>query len=289
MNSNSSKQESSPFEGRYSELCRPDDDKSCFRCCPPIRPAGYDHLDFRGFLSREFRENRRRIVEQGTSGREITGFSCWGLGFLDPAGRRIGCLLHPARHDGEDLRDRTGYGPKCRRELCPESLTFKGLPSALAGFVLGLADGLDSFEYSSPRANPIFRLLRWGPTVVAALAEAENFRLSRDVYREKWSMLDAGLSPEIHRLGLEILLEERPLDFIAERADALLEATERFIEESRAVYSLPVRNRPFVHRLGLPEPLARFMAGVLSRPRATVKEAEEIHERLRAALKSSFS
>ncbi|MFH1092129.1 MAG: hypothetical protein V1742_11235, partial [Pseudomonadota bacterium] len=67
---------------------------------------------------------------------------------MDQGKTLIGCLLHPAQNKGADLRDLTGYGEKCRRELCREALTLSGLSRVLADFTLKLADGLDSFQYS---------------------------------------------------------------------------------------------------------------------------------------------
>lgn len=44
---------------------------------------------------------------------------CDFLGFLDPQGKRVGCLLHPALH-GKDLRDFSPYGRTlCDSHLCP--------------------------------------------------------------------------------------------------------------------------------------------------------------------------
>lgn len=158
-------------------LCFPGDGKTCFACCPPIRPAGYDHLDHRLIIRRMLRENTAALGKKGTGFSPITGFSCWALGYLDRECRLVGCLLHPARNDGMDLRFRTGYGEKCSREICPEARRFGCLDPEAKIFWLHLADGLDAFEYSSRKTNPLFRLMGWGPVVLNAVAAAEKGRV----------------------------------------------------------------------------------------------------------------
>lgn len=93
-----------------STLCVPDARRSCFACCPPIRPAGYEHIQYRNMVMRMLRENTRDFAAGG--GGLITGFSCWALGYLDEDFRQVGCLLHPARNHGQDLRYRVGYEEK---------------------------------------------------------------------------------------------------------------------------------------------------------------------------------
>jgi len=160
-----------------SSLCFPGTGRSCFACCPPIRPAGYDHLDHRPMIRRMLRENTAAFGEKGTGFSPITGFSCWALGYLDPEYRLVGCLLHPARNGGMDLRFRVGYGEKCSREICPEAKRFGDLREVERGFWSRLANGLDAFEYSSRKTNPLFRILGWGPLLLGAVAGAENGRM----------------------------------------------------------------------------------------------------------------
>lgn len=150
-------------------LCAPAPELTCFGCCPPIRPAGYDHLDHVGSIRRELLDNRRSFLRQGPSRRPIVGFTCWALGYLDTTGRRVGCLLHPAGNNGEDLRFLIDYGDKCRREACQPARQFQRLPVEGRLFWLPLAGGLNPFLFSSPRANPLFQLLMWGPAVLESI------------------------------------------------------------------------------------------------------------------------
>lgn len=156
-----------------STLCFPDGDKTCFACCPPIRPAGYDHADYEGIIKRVLRENTKAYLPEETSVRPITGFSCWALGYLDPGFRLVGCLLHPARHQGIDLRFRVDFGEKCRREICPEAYVFDCLEDDIRAFWLQTARDLDSFSYSSRQRNPLFLFLDWGPDILKMIAEQD--------------------------------------------------------------------------------------------------------------------
>ena len=152
-------------------LCSPGLGLSCFRCCPPIRPPQYDHLDFRGSLRNEFSRNRADYLAGLLPHREHTGFFCSGLGFLDAMGSRVGCLFHPVNNQGRDLRDATGYRDKCKRETCPQFRAFARLEPSRRETLLNLCRGLDAFEFSSPAKNPLMRLLALGPAAAGAVAE----------------------------------------------------------------------------------------------------------------------
>ncbi|MBI5522758.1 MAG: hypothetical protein HY910_09030 [Desulfarculus sp.] len=153
--------------GVSQTLCSPGGGLSCFACCPPIRPAGYDHADHRPSLRRLFSEARQDHLA-GRPVRPMQGFVCSGLGFLDAQGRQVGCLYHPARHGGVDLRLATGYQPKCARESCPQARAFALLPPPARQALVDLCAGLDAFAFSSPRHNPLMRLLALGPEVAGA-------------------------------------------------------------------------------------------------------------------------
>jgi hypothetical protein len=155
-------------------LCFPDHQKSCFACCPPIRQAGYEHIEHRNIIERMLRDNTRLFKNPGGKFVPITGFSCWALGYLDSKYRLIGCMLHPIQNNGIDLRYRTGYGEKCRRETCPEEKVFSLLDEEEQKFWLRLAEGLDSFSYSSRKSNPLFNMLGWGSDLLRIIARKEN-------------------------------------------------------------------------------------------------------------------
>ncbi len=162
-------------DSRYSSrhevwLCSPGLGLSCFACCPPIRPAGYDHYPHRRELRREFILHRQHFIAGRLPKRPLVGFTCPGLGFLDPGGRRVGCLLHPARNQGRDLREVTGYRDKCARESCPETRAFRLLSAAERACLLEPCRGMDPFQFSSRGQNPLMRLLALGPEVARQAA-----------------------------------------------------------------------------------------------------------------------
>mgnify|MGYP005846737989 CR=1 FL=1 len=157
-------------------LCAPERNLSCFGCCPPIRPAHYDPLDFAGSLRREFAENRAAFLRSPLRARPIVGYHCWALGFLDTKGETAGCLLHPARNQGRDLRGLVDYGDKCRRESCVAAREFDLLPARGREFWLPLVRGLNPFYYSSPRANPLFHIMPWGAGLLERLRDFAALR-----------------------------------------------------------------------------------------------------------------
>jgi len=189
---------------------------------------------------------------------------------LDQRRNIVGCLLHPAQNHGRDLRDLTGYGDKCRRELCREAVVFSSLTPSQAALVLGLTEGLDSFTYSSEKKNPAFRLLLWGPKVIEQLADLESNGLSREDYQAKWSILDRELDPARDGYPVELLLERYSLKELARpgflpKYRAVLD---RFVAEHRRIISPPLDHRPFVHQVPGPASLARFMRTALGWDRA---------------------
>ncbi|WP_448384007.1 hypothetical protein [Desulfosoma sp.] len=122
-------------------LCQPDSKKSCAACC-----GIYNFKENgRRAVMRRLRRNTA-ILEQG--GRETaqerfashaqrwrhrdngdakrfqTIFNCEFVGFLDAEHRRVGCLLHPALHEGQDWRDCSFYGRElCDGHFCPSYLS----------------------------------------------------------------------------------------------------------------------------------------------------------------------
>lgn len=108
-----------------------------------------------------------------------------GLGFLEVGERQAGCLFHPARNQGRDLRDLTGYGDKCRREWCLEARAFAQISPADQNRLIDLCRGMDGFVFSSLDKNPLMRLLGFGPEVAqAAASQVRNAREFAD-----WSWL----------------------------------------------------------------------------------------------------
>ena len=208
-------------------LCSPDGQKTCFACCPPIRPAGYEHIQYKGILQRILRENTKDFEQMKHGVHAITGFSCWALGYLDRDYRRIGCLLHPARNRGHDLRYRVDFGEKCRREICPEALVFSRLGNEKKTFWLGLTENLDSFSYSSRAQNPLFRMMGWGPQILGLIAETEVHRkMTMESFIRTYPFFATALLPKAHAYILNRLVNRDGLSLL--RSPGFRDAFEGF-------------------------------------------------------------
>ena len=196
-------------------LCAPDEEKSCFACCPPIRPPGYEHLQYTNEIKRVLRENTASLRREEKSLSPITGFSCWALGYLDGGFKRIGCLLHPSQNDGEDLRYRVDFGDKCARESCVEARIFTHLSPEAKSFWLRLSEGLDSFSYSSRTLNPLFHILGWGDVLLNLVAMAEKGRdPDGDSILKTYPFFETTLSPRANAYLLRTLMDSENLDLL---------------------------------------------------------------------------
>jgi hypothetical protein len=115
-------------------LCQPDGSKSCGACC-----GIYNYVDSTPEALRDrLRRRTQRFRSDVRSAEDLTVFSqsiraaedqsrrfdviycCEYVGFLDQAGRRVGCLLHPVQNGGADMRGISFYGQElCEGHLCP--------------------------------------------------------------------------------------------------------------------------------------------------------------------------
>jgi hypothetical protein len=214
---------------QHSSLCSPDNEKSCFACCPPIRPADYEHIEFRNIIRRVLLENTEQFKNRSSRTDPITGYSCWALGYTDKEFKRIGCLLHPAQNREKDLRYRTGYGDKCRRETCPEEKLFSRMELMDQAFWLHLADGLDSFSYSSRKINPLFNIIGWGKTILKLISTVEQGRV---IHRNSFFSEYCLLSTKLPSRGVAYLINQ--LD-ITDRIDCFKTASFKTVFEEFAI------------------------------------------------------
>ncbi len=235
----------------------PDEEKSCFACCPPIRAAGYEHIQYKNIIKRILRENTASFQPKMMP---ITGYSCWALGYIDRNFKRIGCLLHPEQNRGTDLRHLTGYGEKCKREFCLEARIFANLEYETRLFWLQFAEGLDSFSYSSRLFNPIFRLLRWGKEVLEYIGKKEDYaKINLSLLEERYPFLKSRTDPRgiaypvklALKMGKAMLKEE--IADLTNRMKRLYDF--RIIEQQEGIY---------VHTLHMDRDLLDFIRLTLS-------------------------
>jgi hypothetical protein len=267
-------------------LCAPTSDILCFGCCPPIRPQHYDPLDWVASLRREFLDNRRRFLQYGPNQQPIVGFSCWALGYLDVTGRRIGCLLHPEQHQGQDLRSATGYGDKCRRERCLPAKAFDALTPEAQTYWLEPAGGLCAFYYSSNKANPLFHILLWGAEILEPLCrQALRYGWNATELLWKVPVLSAReWSPRGHRFLLSMIWSTDSLQW-AQQAKLLEERCTKLLDRIRALPALRhgaagAPDARYVHQLGLDEDYADFLRITLGWHRATGDQATILREQI---------
>ena len=163
-------------------------------------------MDHRAPVARMLRENTASFRERDDGVFPIRGFSCWALGYLDSGYRLVGCLLHPAQNNGEDLRHRVDFGEKCRRETCPEAKVFDDLTPEAKHFWLYLAGGLDAFAYSSRKHNPLFNMMGWGRGVLEWVAE-KGPCFPPDAFFQAYAFFRTTLNPWGHAYLLSQVLQ----------------------------------------------------------------------------------
>jgi hypothetical protein len=261
-------------------LCAPDQERSCFGCCPPIRPPGYEHLQYANEIKRVLRENTASLRREDTFLSPITGFSCWALGYLDGGFKRIGCLLHPSQNEGEDLRYRVDYGGKCARESCVEAKIFMLLAPRARAFWLRLSEGLDSFSYSSRTKNPIFRLLGWGTSLLNLVALEKGREVDTDPVLETYTFFNTTLSARANAYLLKAVIDPEHLDLLRDaRFRSRFEEFSHRLSKELSLESLSGSAAPYVHLLPMETDFLDFLRLSGRILRATEEEAASLKER----------
>ena len=263
---------------KLRSLCFPDNQKSCFACCPPIRPSGYEHIQYQKSVQRFLRENTRQFDPREKTIKPIIGFSCWALGYLDEDFRLIGCLLHPAVNGGEDFRHRIDFGEKCGRESCYESKIFSILNEKQQSFWLNLTRGLDSFAYSSRKENPLFKLLNWGPRILKLItAEETGMIFNVPSFFRTYPFFTIQVNPKaiayilnrlINKENIHLLKKEEFKEFFY---DVLTNLNQALIQE------LPDEEKgEYIHQLELDKDFLHFLRLSLKRTKMEIGQAERI-------------
>lgn len=247
-----------------ASLCFPDNEKSCFYCCPPIRDPDADPLDSITEKHNLLRRNSKNLQKNLAAPHEISGTECWGLGFLDDQEKLAGCLLHPLRHQGRDLRHLTGYQFKCANALCREAQIFAGLTPTDQIFCLSLCRKMDSFHYSS-RRNPLMRLLAWEKEMVeiiifdarksVTISDSSSFIAQ---YEFLWQKLDFRLDGY---LGL-LVTQQEGFNFLRHNLETYTNLRNELISELKNNPALQTNSTlPVIpsHKLAIPLNLSRLL------------------------------
>jgi hypothetical protein len=132
--------------GKYPiHLCQPDETKSCGACCGLYNWEDHSRKTLTALLE----TNTRLFFSCGkqpdiAAYRKLQGttitqqklcetiYNCEFLGFINKEQTRIGCLLHPCLHQGDDLRESSFYGAEmCAGHFCP-SYSYLSVPEQAA-------------------------------------------------------------------------------------------------------------------------------------------------------------
>ena len=217
----------------------------------------------------------------------ITGFSCWALGYLDKACKLVGCLLHPAQNEGKDLRFSVDYGEKCRRENCPDSKFFLELDVNERKFWLHLADGLDSFAYSSTRSNPLFKMMGWGPRLLSLIARKEDGLLfTKASFFRAYPFFSTRLNPRANAYLLYQLVGKNRVDML--KTESFRERFERFSKQLSGQLkqvSSPMSGAQYTHRLELDPRFLGFLRLSAGISRIEQEDALRLKDRVDRAVK----
>ena len=132
--------------GKYPiHLCQPDNNKSCGACCGLYNWEDHSRKTLTALLETNTRlffscgKQPDIAAYQKLQGATITQqklcetiYNCEFLGFINTEQTRVGCLLHPFLHQGEDLRDCSFYGAEmCAGHFCP-SYSYLSVPEQAA-------------------------------------------------------------------------------------------------------------------------------------------------------------
>lgn len=276
-----------PGEEFTSSLCFPDNEKTCFACCPPIRQPDYEHIQHRKIVERMLRENTEAFRPGEEEVIPITGFSCWALGYLDNEHKQIGCLLHPARNGEKDLRYLVDYGEKCGRETCQEAKIYSILSVDEKDFWISLADGLDSFSYSSRKTNPLFNLLGWGKDLLGKVSKNEkHMKLDRETFFSNYPFFTTIFSPKAHSYIISNIVTQSGVEILKSESmrNEFENFTISFLKKIRSSGAFDPE-APYVHRLNLDWTFLDFLRLSVGISRIGPREAEAIKKKTDSAIR----
>ena len=163
---------------------------------------------------------------------------------------------------------------------------FSHLPPEGKRFWVPLVQGLNAFYFSSPRSNPLFHLLLWGPGVLEPLrsqAEEQGWTETEMLHHHPF-LLGPAWDPRSDRYFFRLILESVSLK---ENMGCNLEASCRMLRE--AVRSLPELTplpdahflpRNHTHLLPLEEDFLDFLRLGLGWQKTSMEEANPLKQKI---------
>jgi len=145
------------------------------------------------------------------------------------------------------------YGEKCRREFCREETVFSRLGTSERKFWLHLADGLDSFSYSSRKVNALFNMINWGATLLDLIAIKEKDSIiARESFFQRYPFFSTTVSPRANAYLLDELLRKGMVEVLKSRSFRTeFEKFSRALAGEIHSFSSARPDAPHVHRLDL--------------------------------------
>jgi hypothetical protein len=261
-------------------LCQPDNSKSCGACCGLYNWEDHSRKTLTALLENNtrlffsvgekpdiasYRKLQSAIVAQQKLCKTI--YNCEFLGFINKGQTRIGCLLHPCLHHGDDLRDCSFYGVEmCADHFCPSYTYLTTAEQAAAVTVLDdwylygqtvtdidfvkefftlvqnrLGDCLNPERFAEPEVKNAFRNYfqlkeRW------TFATAKNrlgkyyfsraeYHIARIDYDKNWKIIPSRFDKILLSLASEFSTK------------AEVGAAERIIEEKISAFIVAYKNR----------------------------------------------
>lgn len=198
-------------------------------------------------------------------------------------------MLHPAQNQGEDLRHLVGYDAKCRRESCRPARVFAQLSRAAQAFWLEPASGLNSFYFSSRRANPLFHILSWGAKVLDQihLQALSNDWTATELLSRQPFVTARQWKPQAHRWLFGLALERAQRE--KSSPHSLQQMCENLLQEALAMAralnaAAGASALVFSHQLPMPEDFKDFIRLGLGWRKVNLERASQIERQLRRLL-----
>jgi hypothetical protein len=241
-------------------------------------------------IKRVLRENTQAFDSKNRDINPIIGFSCWALGYLDSAHKQVGCLLHPGRNGGRDLRFRVDYGNKCERESCPEAKRFIQLGTSAQTFWMHLADGLDAFAYSSREKNPLFSLLGWGLKLLRLIPRWEGGQVyGAPSFMEAYPFFRTPLAPRGHAYLMDRVLSKEEKHLLKDKSfRSDFEAFSETWVHGKWQGFVPESHAPYTHQLDLDRDFLDFIRLSLQIHRIDEATARHLKTQVDKALQAQF-
>ena len=156
-------------------------------------------------------------------------------------------------------------------------------------FWIHLADGFDSFSYSSRSTNLLFRMMNWGEPFLHLIPAAEGEeKFTGESFLKTYPFFTTSLPPRGHAYTLGRILDEKKIHWL--KSIAFKDAFERLSLEVLGTFARSLTASPtssLVHLLPLDRDFTDFVRLFLGIPRIGNEEALDLRCRIDAAVEKA--